>query len=143
MFLQTEHNNLSLHQIRSFEEHQSGVNQILKLSEKKFVTCSDDCVLKFWNNNKPDFDISVETITCIAKVAGDIVIAGCHSGNLLVVNTKSKAVSPIDQAHLNLVRGIVSLDYVFKGEYFISADVCGFIKVWRIVNKMPSLMQTI
>lgn len=58
------------------------------------------------------------------------MVAGCHSGNLLVINPKSKAVSTVDQAHLNLVRGVVSLDYVLRGEYFISADVCGFVKVW-------------
>jgi hypothetical protein len=99
--------------------------------------------LKFWNNNKPDFDLSVETITCIAKIASDIVIAGCHSGNLLVVNPKQKTVNTIDQAHQNLVRGVVSLDYGFKGEYFISADVCGFVKVWRQKNRMSTLVQTI
>jgi hypothetical protein len=34
--------------VKSIEEHQSGVNQILKLNSKEVVTASDDCYLKYW-----------------------------------------------------------------------------------------------
>jgi hypothetical protein len=35
-------------QVKSIEEHQSGVNQIIKLSNKEIITASDDCYIKYW-----------------------------------------------------------------------------------------------
>jgi len=37
-------------QVKSIEEHNSGVNQMLKINSKELVTVSDDCTLKFWSS---------------------------------------------------------------------------------------------
>lgn len=34
--------------MQTIEEHNSGVNQMLKISNKDLVTVSDDCTVKFW-----------------------------------------------------------------------------------------------
>jgi hypothetical protein len=64
------------------------------------------------------------------KCGKTLLIAGCHSGNILLLNTKTKKFEIIEQAHSNLIRCVVSLDYIFKGAFFVSADVCGFLKIW-------------
>ena len=103
---------------KSIEEHQSGVNQIIKLSNRELVTASDDCYIKYWTlitgltknpssssssqvNLKADVSIPTETITCLASTGQMInssasgiqkpeyLIAGCHSGNLLIINNAS------------------------------------------------------
>lgn len=58
------------------------------------------------------------------------MIAGCHSGNILLINvlTKNKK-DQINIAHYNLIRVIVSLESL-KNKYFVTADVCGILKVW-------------
>lgn len=73
-----------------------------------------------------------ETITCIALTApkSDLIVAGCHSGNLLLISTTTKAKrEQISMAHYNLIRVIVTLE-ALKDKYFVSADVCGIVKVW-------------
>jgi hypothetical protein len=49
----------------------------------------------------------------MAKVCNELIIAGCHSGNLLVINSASKNIETVDQAHNNLIRAVVSLDYSY------------------------------
>lgn len=123
---------------KSIEEHSSGVNQLIKISDKELATASDDCFLKFWtsHNMKVEGSIPTETITCIAVTGGsnpkqkDILIAGCHSGNLLIVNVNQKnKKEQINNAHYNLIRVIVTLE-ALKNKYFVTADVCGIVKVW-------------
>ena len=86
-----------------------------------------------------------ETITCIAATGysgtgsnsnkRDILVAGCHSGNLIVVNANSKTKKEcINNAHYNLIRVIVSLEALYH-KYFVSADVCGIVKVWTSTLK--------
>lgn len=96
---------------------------------------SDDCTLKFWSSQtfKIESQIGTETITCIASTGNnkkDILVAGCHSGNLILISstTKQKKDS-IQMAHYNLIRVIVSLE-ALKNKYFVTADVCGIVKVW-------------
>lgn len=173
-FISTQQNERGrLIHTKSIEEHQSGVNQIVKLSSKEVVTASDDCYIKYWslatssqpkiNNNvhhmnqsstssttlKADLSIPTETITCLAATGGNVIngqgsmkkeylLAGCHSGNLLIIqNSSVKAgVQPsqvrkeqINSAHYNLIRVIVTLE-TLKNRYFATADVCGIVKVW-------------
>ena len=97
--------------------------------------------MKFWLNNKVEGTLIVETMTCIALVA-DFVVAGCHSGNLKMIHVKSLQMNTTDQAHQNLIRGICSLQAGFRDAYFVTADVCGFVKVWR-TDKQPTCTQTI
>ena len=64
---------------------------MIKLSEKELVTVSDDCSLKFWNIPKlnVEFSLQTETITCIlcTGLKEDLIIAGCHSGNFIIIKT--------------------------------------------------------
>ena len=64
---------------------------MLKLNEKELVTVSDDCSLKFWNatQTKVEMTVQTETITCLAQTGPkqDILVAGCHSGNLVTIKT--------------------------------------------------------
>jgi len=81
--------------IKTIEEHSSGVNQMLRINNKDLVTVSDDCTLKFWSPKtlKNECSIITETITCIAATGGakkEILVAGCHSGNLILINSISK-----------------------------------------------------
>ena len=80
------------YEVKSIEEHQSGINQMLKLSEKELVTVSDDCTLKFWNATtlKVEDTQTTETITCIDSTGPlkHLLVAGCHSGNFLVIKNK-------------------------------------------------------
>ena len=53
--------------------------------------------MKFWSSQtmKVEGSIATETITCIALTGGngkqkDILVAGCHSGNLLMISTALK-----------------------------------------------------
>ena len=77
--------------------------------------------------------LATETVTCIAVTgykSKEILVAGCHSGNLLMINTSSKLKKEqINSAHYNLIRVIVSLESL-KNKYFVTADVCGIVKVW-------------
>ena len=76
--------------------------------------------------------VQTETITCLT-VSGprlDILVAGCHSGNLVSINTKQRSKKETYQlAHSNLIRVLASLS-TLRNKFFVSADVCGFIKVW-------------
>lgn len=108
---------------------------MLKLNNKELVTVSDDCTLKFWssNNLSVSHNITTETITCIAATGSnktEILVAGCHSGNMILVNSLTKQKKDvITMAHYNLIRVIISLQ-ALKHKYFVSADVCGIVKVW-------------
>ena len=42
------HSHARLTNVKTVEEHQSGVNQIIQLSNKEVVTASDDCYIKYW-----------------------------------------------------------------------------------------------
>ena len=68
---------------------------MLKLSEKEFVTVSDDCSLKFWNaqHTKVDMSVQTETITCLTVTGPklDILVAGCHSGNIVTIKTTQRS----------------------------------------------------
>ena len=127
------------------------------------MTASDDCYIKYWTLNtglsknsasqtnlKADVSIPTETITCLATSGSlisassgsqkhEYLIAGCHSGNLLIISNSS--VKPgashlqakketVNNAHYNLIRVIVSLE-ALKHKFFVSADVCGIVKVWN------------
>ena len=110
------------------------MNQLLKINSKELVTVSDDCYLKFWSSltMKPESSLTTETITCIAVTGNkkDILIAGCHSGNIITISVSSKTKKEvINNAHYNLIRVIVSLENL-KNKYFVTADVCGIIKLW-------------
>ena len=112
---------------------------MIKLGDKELVTVSDDCTLKFWNAQllKVDLSINTETVTCIVATSlrKDVLVAGCHSGNLITIRliqrTKKEV---INLAHNNLIRVLTSLSSL-KDKYFVSADVCGFIKVWQSFAK--------
>jgi WD40 repeat protein len=86
-----QHEKVKFTQIRSIEEHNSGVNQVLKLNQKEIITASDDCTMKFWNSDNLliEHQIMTETITCIASTGSkkEIIVAGCHSGNLIFINS--------------------------------------------------------
>lgn len=107
---------------------------MLKLNEKEIVTVSDDCTLKFWNalSLKVDLSISTETITCIVATSArkDILVAGCHSGNLITIRTNQRTKKEVvSLAHNNLIRVLKSFS-AMRDKYFLSADVCGIVKVW-------------
>ena len=76
-----------------------------------------------------------ETITCMDATGSlrHLIVAGCHSGNFLIVKTKllgkKLEKETVENAHQNLIRVICSL-HQLRDKYFLSADVCGFIKVW-------------
>jgi methionine synthase II (cobalamin-independent) len=36
-------------EVKTIEEHASGINQMLKMNKDTVVTVSDDCTMKFWN----------------------------------------------------------------------------------------------
>lgn len=67
---------------------------MLKLPSNTLVTVSDDCSLKFWSSITfaVEHSILTETITCIAATGAkkEILVAGCHSGNLIVFSVSSK-----------------------------------------------------
>lgn len=47
-----------------------------------------------------------------------------------MINASTKAKKEqINSAHYNLIRVIVSLEAI-KHKFFVTADVCGIIKVW-------------
>lgn len=48
--------------VKSVEDHQSGVNQIIKLSQKEVVTASDDCTLKVWSIVTPSTSLHQATL---------------------------------------------------------------------------------
>lgn len=126
------------YEVKSIEEHSSGINQMIKLSDSQIVTVSDDCTLKFWNINtmKVEETHQTETVTCIDATGPlrHIIIAGCHSGNFLIFKNKNTGrqltKETVENAHQNLIRVIVSLA-TLKDRYFLSADVCGYIRVWQ------------
>jgi len=132
--------------LATINQHESGVNQIIKLSDKTMVTISDDCSMKLWrtastgaigdkacdDDIKIDVQVSTETTTCVCSTGpkNDTIVTGCHSGNIhihkaLHINDSKS----IQNAHQNLIRVLISLDSL-DNRYFVSADVCGTIKVW-------------
>ena len=129
----------------TIEEHHSGINQMLRVNKKDIVTVSDDCSLKFWSasNFKSEATIQTETITCIACTGPkkDLLVAGCHSGNLITVSVPSRTKrEQIQSAHYNLIRVIVTLE-ALKNKYFVTADVCGILKVWTSQSKPSMVME--
>ena len=118
---------------------------MIKLNDRELVTVSDDCTLKFWNAQllKVELSINTETITCIVATSArnDILVAGCHSGNLITISTKQRSKKDvISLAHNNLIRVLASLK-TLRDKYFISADVCGFIKVWVSTQKPAKMLE--
>ena len=131
--------------VKSIEEHNSGINQMLKLNDRELVTVSDDCSLKFWNAQllRVELSISTETITCIVATSPkkDIIIAGCHSGNLITIRMQYRSKKEVfNLAHNNLIRVLTSLSSL-RDKYFVSADVCGFIKLWVSTAKPVTLLE--
>lgn len=66
-----------------------------------------------------------------------MLVAGCHSGNLMIVNCqKTEKREIIESAHDNLLRVVCSLSEL-KHRYFLSADVCGYVRAWStVVNNL-------
>ena len=131
--------------VKSIEEHASGINQMIKISEKELVSVSDDCTLKFWNASqmKVEMSISTETITCIVNTGPrkDVLVAGCHSGNFITCRTDRRSKKDtVPLAHPNLVRVLVSLNQL-NHRYFASADVCGVVKVWYAEMRPQCVLQ--
>ena len=76
--------------------------------------------------------MQTETITCLVATGSrqDILVAGCHSGNFITIKTTQRSKKEtLSLAHNNLIRVLTSLS-TLKNKFFVSADVCGFIKVW-------------
>lgn len=124
-------------EVKTVEEHASGINQMLKMNKDTIVTVSDDCTMKFWNSHslKVEETHQTETITCMDTTGPlqHLIVAGCHSGNFLVVKSRilgrNLQKETVENAHHNLIRVITSLR-TLGDRYFLSADVCGFVKVW-------------
>jgi len=70
-----------------------------------------------------------------------MLVAGCHSGNFITIRTTQRSKKEvINLAHNNLIRVITSLQSL-KDKYFVSADVCGFVKVWISSQKPVKLLE--
>ena len=112
--------------LNSINQHESGVNQIIKLSNKSLVTISDDCSMKLWrtastgtvgqnvsdNDMKVDYQVQTETTTCLCSTGlnNDILVTGCHSGNINIQSVKNmNEIKTIPNSHQNLVRVLQSL----------------------------------
>lgn len=112
------------------------------------MTVSDDCTLKFWQASslKVDSQIMTETITCLTATGSskkEILVAGCHSGNIILISTLTKAKKDqLNNAHYNLIRVIISLESL-KHKYFVSADVCGYLKVWTSSFKPQQVIEIV
>ena len=134
-------------QVKSIEEHTSGINQMIQICADLLVSVSDDCTVKFWNSThmKVDEKINTETITCcaISGLRQDLLISGCHSGNLMIINVNNtEKKETIEGAHDNLLRVVCSLA-TLKHRYFLTADVCGYIKAWSTNGLKPTLLHEI
>lgn len=79
----------------------------------------------------------------------EYLVAGCHSGNILVINNNT--IKPgstlqhikkelITNGHLNLIRVVISLE-TLNHRFFASADVCGIIKVWSSLFKPQAMLE--
>lgn len=69
------------------------------------------------------------------------MVAGCHSGNLLMISVSSRTKKEqINNAHYNLIRVIVTLE-ALKNKYFVTADVCGIVKIWSSQFKATQIME--
>jgi len=110
------------------------------------ITISDDCSMKLWrtastgtigevvsdNDLKADYQITTETTTCICQTGqhNDLIVSGCHSGNINISKlTSLNDLKTIVLAHQNLIRVVISLTSL-NNLFFVSADICGTIKVW-------------
>ena len=77
--------------------HKSGINQIFVLDcTGDLVSIDDDCLLVFWERFKPVHKVVVETMTCITRVGKNYLVGGSHSGNIQVVNIKTKKISVVE-----------------------------------------------
>mmetsp|Transcript_4420 Transcript_4420/g.7512 ORF Transcript_4420/g.7512 Transcript_4420/m.7512 type:complete len:273 (-) Transcript_4420:1885-2703(-) len=141
-----ERHGLEIRQLSTISQHESGVNQIVKLNNKQVVTISDDCSMKQWktastgtvgekvsdNDMRVEHQTTTETTTCMCVTgrAMELIVTGCHSGNLnFHRSAEIKDSKCLYHAHSNLIRVLISLSGV-NNEYFLSADVCGTVKVW-------------
>jgi len=122
---------------------------MVRVSQRELITVSDDCFLKFWNASsmKVETSLPTETITCIELTGGhgkgnkDILVAGCHSGDILIISVSQRSLKEtVSTAHYNLLRVIVSLESL-KDRYFVTADACGVVKVWTSQFKPHQVMQ--
>jgi hypothetical protein len=73
----------------------------------------------------------------------NLAVIGCQSGSIQMINLQTRKIELIREAHDNLIRCIVSLENQYAGQYFVTADVSGFLKVWQADFKKPVLIQTI
>lgn len=93
--------NFKFKQVQDINQHESGINQIVKISNSKMLTISDDCSMKIWkaisetdgtpeNNLKMDNQVSIETTSCIALTGSnnEYIVTGCHSGNIHISKIK-------------------------------------------------------
>jgi len=107
---------------------------------------SDDCTIKFWDahTQKVLSELQTETITCVCATGPkrDFLIAGCHSGNILVISATSRVKrETMPNSHYNLIRVVISLE-ALKNKFFVTGDVCGILKVWGS-HARPSEIMTI
>ena len=58
---------------------------------------------------------------------------------MISVSSRTKK-EQINSAHYNLIRVIVTLE-ALKNKYFVTADVCGIVKVWTSQFKANQIME--
>lgn len=101
--------------------HTGSVNQIFPFRSNEnykavigdFLTISDDSQVIIWERFKPLNKFETDSVTCITRI-GNIAIGGCNNGSLCFINLKSKNIQYMDNAHQNLVRCIINLEYHYK-----------------------------
>lgn len=100
------------------------------------MSLGNDQILKVYKNFRvvDSWPLS-ELVSCIAQCKKSIFAAGCQSGNIIMIDLEEITFKTCEQAHQNLIRCIVPMQRYYNGNYFVSADVCGFLKVWATKSK--------
>ena len=120
--------------INTLESTQSLINAILPISKTRFITCSDDKSIRFWNIHRKQFLMVMRQdfkIRCLCLLDNDRLLSGCTGGKITLWNLDSLTLigEPI-KAHGGPVTSIVKS----KTQNLVISSSGGTVKLWDSNN---------
>lgn len=135
-------------EFKSDRAHNDKITAIVKVDETEFMTASEDCSLKVWDNELQGVSYTYET-TGPLKTANrtgetgkanlndkNYLIVGMGDGHFIVYGVSDKNECKIEiWAHASPIISIVSLGGFLKNKYFATRCTDGHVNIWSSTNK--------
>ena len=124
--------------LQKIKAHTSTINKLRELDNGRFMTCSDDCSIKFFFKDKNEYkeDYCFKDDICIYDILrtkeGEIVYSGCHNSNnnyyVRFYDLKSR--KKIESVQIN---GINGYDYLYMiSDIYLLVGVSNSILIFDV-----------